>query len=260
MTLMEGRDFSERETRGDARVVIVNDVLAGRFWPTRSALGRFVVGPDGDRFEVVGVVRRSKYLSVTEDPKSYMYLPMGDGGVGAMSIVARGSGDATSHLRAIASVVRRLDPHAAFYDVGTMSSRVETALAPSTSVASSLAIVGLLALGLTSLGLFAAVAQAAARRTFEIGVRRALGAPDHSIATLVTGEILALVTGGLAIGLGFSLIAFRALTALLYNVEPFDPAALAVAPAVLLAVCLAAVWLPTRRALHVDAATALRHD
>jgi putative ABC transport system permease protein len=261
MTLVEGRDFSDREVRGgDARVVIVNDVLAGRFWPNSGALGRFVVTPDGQRFEVVGVVRRSKYLSLTEEPKPYMYVPVGDGGSGAMSIVARGSGDTTSHLRAIAGIVRRLDPHAAFYDVGTMTSRVETALAPTTSLASSLAIVGLIALGLTSLGLFAAVAQAVGRRTYEIGVRRALGAPDHSIARLVTSDAIVLVAGGLAVGVGLSLIASRALATLLYNVDPLDPAAHAVAPAVLLAVCLTAVWLPTRRALRVDAARALRHD
>jgi putative ABC transport system permease protein len=261
MTLVEGRDFSDREVRGgDARVVIVNDVLAGRFWPNSGALGRFVVAPDGQRFEVVGVVRRSKYLSLTEEPKPYMYVPVGDGGSGAMSIVARGSGDTTSHLRAIAGIVRRLDPHAAFYDVGTMTSRVETALAPTTSLASSLAIVGLIALGLTSLGLFAAVAEAVGRRTYEIGVRRALGAPDHSIARLVTSDTIVLVAGGLAVGVGLSLIASRALARLLYNVDPLDPAAHAVAPAVLLAVCLTAVWLPTRRALRVDAARALRHD
>jgi predicted permease len=260
MTMIEGRDFSEREARGNARVVIVNDVLAGQFWPNRIALGKFVVTPDGERFEVVGVVRRSKYLSLTEDPKPYAYVPIGDGGSGAMSIVARGSGGTASHLRAIADVVRRLDPHAAFYDVGTMTSRVETALTPTTSIASSLAIVGLLALGLTSLGLFAAVAQAVGRRTYEIGVRRALGAPDHSIACLVTTETIALITVGLAVGIGLSLVASRAMTALLYEVDPQDPAALAVAPTVLLVVCLAAVWLPTRRALRVDAATALRHD
>jgi ABC-type antimicrobial peptide transport system permease subunit len=141
-----------------------------------------------------------------------------------------------------------------------MTARVETALAPTSSIASSLAVVGLVALGLTSLGLFAAVAQAVGRRTYEIGVRRALGAPDSSIAGLVSTETLVLVAAGLAVGVGLALIGSRAMTALLYNVDPLDPAALAVAPTILLAVCLAAVWLPTRRALRVDAATALRHD
>jgi putative ABC transport system permease protein len=260
IAFIEGRDFSDGDVAGDARVVIVNDILARRFWPNRSALGRFVVTPDGERFEVVGVVRRSKYLSITEAPKPYMYVPMGDGGPAAMSVLARSSGDTASHLRAIAGVARRLDPRAAFYDVGTMTSRVESALAPTASIASSVAIVGFLALGLTSVGLFAAVAQAVGRRTYEIGVRRALGAPDHNIARLVTTDTIVLVAGGLAVGLGSSLIVSMALTALLYNVDAFDPAALAVAPGTLLAVCVAAVWLPTRHALKVDAATALRNE
>jgi ABC-type antimicrobial peptide transport system permease subunit len=207
----------------------------------------------------VGVVQRSKYLSITEEPKPYMYVPVGDGGP-AMSIVARGSGDAGAHLRAIDALVRRVDPHAAFYDVGTLSSRVAGALGPTTSIASSVGIIGIMALALTSLGLFAAVAHAVGRRTYEIGVRRALGAPDHTIAMLVTGETIVLVAGGLAVGMALSLIASRALTLLLYHVDAVDPAALGLASAVLLAVCLAAMWLPTRRALRVDAAAALRHD
>jgi putative ABC transport system permease protein len=259
IAMIEGRDFSEREAQGHARVVIVNDILAGRFWPQSSAIGRFVVTPDGERFEVVGVVQRSKYLSITEEPKPYMYVPVGDGGP-AMSIVARGSGDTASHLRAIDALVRRVDPHAAFYDVGTLGSRVAAALGPTTSIASSVGIIGIMALTLTSLGLFAAVAHAVGRRTYEIGVRRALGAPDHTIAMLVTGETIVLVAGGLAVGMALSLIASRALTLLLYHVDAVDPAALGLASAVLLAVCLAAMWLPTRRALRVDAAAALRHD
>jgi putative ABC transport system permease protein len=260
IAMIEGRDFSEREARGHAPVVIVNDVMASRFWPQSSAVGRFVITPDGERFEVVGVVRRSKYLSITEEAKPYMYVPVGDGGPSALSVVARGSGDTASHLRAIESVVRRLDPHAAFYDVGTLSSRVATALAPTTSIASSVGVIGIMALALTSLGLFAAVAHAVGRRTYEIGVRRALGAPGHTIAALVTHETIVVVAGGLAVGMVVSFIASRALTALLYAVNPVDPAALGLAPAVLLLVCLVAVWLPTRRALRVDAAAALRHD
>ena len=259
IAILEGRDFSEREARGHAPVVIVNDVMASRFWPRSSAVGRSVVTPDGARFEVVGVVRRSKYLSITEEPKPYMYVPVGDGGP-AMSVVARGSGDTASHLRAIEGVVRRLDPHAAFYDVGSLSSRVASALAPTASIASSVGVIGIMALALTSLGLFAAVAHAVGRRTYEIGVRRALGAPDHSIATLVTRETIIVVAGAVALGMAVSLAASRALTALLYEVDPADPAALGLAPAVLLAVCLVAVWLPTRHALHIDAATALRHE
>jgi len=260
IAMIDGRDFSEREARGHAPVVIVNDVLAARFWPGQSAVGRFAITPGGERFEVVGVVRRSKYLSMTEEPKPYMYVPVGDDGPAAMSIVARGSGDTASHLRAIEDVVRRLDPHAAFYDVGTLSSRVATALAPTIGIASSVGVIGIMALALTSLGLFAAVAQAVGRRTYEIGVRRALGAPDRTIATLVTRETMVLVAGGLTVGMALSLIASQALTVLLYNVDPLDPAVLGLAPAVLLAVCLAAVWLPTRRAIRVDAAMALRRD
>jgi hypothetical protein len=73
--LVEGRDFTGRDRRGSPGVIIVNDVVAHSFWPgTRSAVGRYVVSPSGDRFEVVGVARRSKYFSIGEEPRPYVYF------------------------------------------------------------------------------------------------------------------------------------------------------------------------------------------
>jgi putative ABC transport system permease protein len=258
--LLDGRDFTDRDYRPDARVAILNDVLARRLWPDGRAVGRFVVDPDGERFEVVGVVRRSKYLSIGEPPKSYMYIPFSFGGPRAMTIVARGRGDAQQNLQAITSLVRRTDPFAALYEVGVLSSRVDTALAPTTGAASSLSAVGALALALTALGLFGGVAHSVGRRTYEIGVRRALGAPAASIVRLVAGESMALVAGGLAAGIVMSVVASRATAAFLYEVDPLDPIALGVSPLLLLAVCAAAVLVPTGRALRINAAAALRHE
>jgi putative ABC transport system permease protein len=260
IVVLDGRDFTDRDYQPDARVVILNDVLARRLWPDGRAVGRYVVDPDGERFEVVGVVRRSKYLSIGEAPKSYMYIPYSLGGPRAMTIVVRARGDAQRQLQAITSLVRRHDPLAALYEVGLLSSRVDTALAPATGAASSLTIVGAIALALTALGLFGGVAHAVGRRTYEIGVRRALGAPGASVVRLVAGETMALVAGGLGAGIVLSLIASRATAALLYEVDPLDPLALGLSPLILLVVCAAAVWLPTWRALRINAAAALRYE
>jgi ABC-type antimicrobial peptide transport system permease subunit len=117
-----------------------------------------------------------------------------------------------------------------------------------------------MALGLTALGLFGAVAQSVGRRTFEIGVRRALGARDRDVIRLVGRETLTLIIGGLAIGSVAALAASRALQSWLYDVNPADPLVFGLAPAVLLAVCLTAAWVPIRRALRLSASTALRHE
>jgi predicted permease len=257
--LVEGRDFTAQDIDSASDVIIVNDVLAGQFWPDEPAVGKHVVFPDGRRSEVIGVVRRSKYLFVGEPPKPYVFVPQ-NGGAEAMTIVARSSSDPAVYLQAIANIVLSHDPNAALFDVGALSSRVDKALAPTTGAASSLSITGLMALGLTALGLFGAVAQSVGRRTFEIGVRRALGARDRDVIRLVGRETLTLIIGGLAIGSVAALAASRALQSWLYDVNPADPLVFGLAPAVLLAVCLTAAWVPIRRALRLSASTALRHE
>jgi predicted permease len=257
--LVEGRDFTAYDIETESPVVILNDVLARQFWPDVPAVGKHIVTPDGARSEVVGVVRRSKYLFVGEAPKPYLYVPQ-NGGSEAMTIVARGSGDPAGYLQAIASIVLSQEPNAAFFDVGTLSARVDKALAPTTGAASSLGIIGLMALALTALGLFGAVAQSVGRRTFEIGVRRALGARNSDVIRLVGRETLVLIIGGLAIGSVAALGASRALQSWLYDVNPADPLVFGLAPAVLLAACLTAAWVPVRRALRLSASTALRHE
>jgi predicted permease len=256
---VEGRDFTANDIESEVPVVILNDVLARQFWPDEPAVGKHIVTPDGTRSEVVGVVRRSKYLFVGEAPKPYLFVPQ-NGGSEAMTIVARGSGDPAAYLQAIAKTVLSHEPNAAFFDVGTLSARVDKALAPTTGAASSLGVIGLMALGLTALGLFGAVAQSVGRRTFEIGVRRALGARDSDVIRLIGRETLALIVGGLALGSAAALGASRALQSWLYDVNPADPLVFGLAPGVLLAVCLTAAWLPIRRALRLSASTALRHE
>jgi predicted permease len=258
--LIDGRDFSERDAGGAPPVIIVNDVVARQFWGEQRAVGRHVINPEGERLEVIGVVRRSKYLSVGEDPKPYVYFPLRQGTSHAMTIVARGTGDSAAHLRAIVAAVRRFDPTAPIFDVAPMSERVARSLAATSGGVAGLGIVSLMALVLTSLGLFGAVAQTVGWRTHEIGVRRALGAQDRSVIWVVVRDVVFLVAAGLLLGIGLALAAGRALRALLYNVNPSDPVVFAAAPPVLLLVATVAAWLPTRRATRINAATALRYE
>jgi predicted permease len=255
---IEGRDFTAIEMDTGSQVVVLNDVLAGQFWPDQPAVGKHVTFRDGSRAEVVGVVRRSKYLSIGEAPKPYFFVPQN--GADAMTIVARGSGDPAAYLQGIVKTVLSHEPNAALFDVGLLSARIDKALAPTLGAASSLGIIGLMALGLTALGLFGAVAQTVGRRTYEIGVRRALGARDSDVIRLVGGETIGLVVGGLAIGSVAALATGRVLQSWLYDVNPVDVMVFGVAPAVLVGVCLAAAWLPIRRALRLNASLALRHE
>jgi predicted permease len=259
--LIEGREFTERDTDASPRVIILNDVLAHQFWPTGPAIGRHVVNAVGDRFEIVGVARRSKYFSIGEDPRPYVYFPLQQGASRAMTVVARASGgDSATYLREIGDTIRRLDPIVPLYDVTTMAERVAMSMAPATGGAAALGIVAVIALALTALGLYGVVAQTVAHRTYEIGVRRALGAQDGDVARLVVGGAMGLVALGIAGGIAAGLGSARLLQRLLYEVDPVDPAVFGLAPLVLIAVCAVAAWVPTWRALRINAATALRYE
>ena len=257
--LVEGREFTDRDTASAPLVIVLNDVLARQFWPNASAIGRHVVNPAGDRYEVVGVARRSKYFSIGEDPRPYAYFPLRQGGARAMTLVARATGgDPAAFLREIGDTIRRLDPAAPLYDVTTMAERVAMAMAPASGGAAALGIVGVVALALTALGLYGVVAQTVAHRTYEIGVRRALGAQDRDVARLVVAREVGLVMLGMAAGLAAGLASARLLQRLLYGVDPADPIVFGAAPIVLLMVCVLAAWVPTWRALRINAAAALR--
>ncbi|OLC40293.1 MAG: hypothetical protein AUH43_26580 [Acidobacteria bacterium 13_1_40CM_65_14] len=258
--VLEGRAFGDRDTRGSPPVIILNDVVAHQFWPGERAIGRRVVNANGDRYEVVGVVRRSKYMSVGEDPKPYVYFPLARQGAGAAGIVARGTGDAGTYLREMTAAIHAIAPDLALYETATLADRVMKSMAPAIGGATSLSIVGLMALVLTSLGLYGTIAQTVSRRTYEIGVRRALGARDRDVVLLVIGEAMLLVIAGVGVGVSGGFAAAPLLRNLLYNVDRFDPLVFGLAPLVLLVVCVVASWIPTWRAVRINAATALRYE
>jgi predicted permease len=254
--LIEGRDFADRDTGGAPAVAVVNDVLARQFWPDTEAIGCHLVtrrrSHQGDR-------RRQALGLPSQEKTRLTYFPLRQAEHRAMTIVARGAaGDSGALLRAIGGVVRRLDPEAPLYDVTTMSERVAVSLAPASGGAVALGVVALMVLALTAVGLFGAVAHTVSRRTYEIGVRRALGATDGSVVWLMTRDAVLPVAVGIAVGVAVALAAWPVLRSILYDVQPFDPLAIGLAPAILLIVCATAAWLPSRRATRISAAAALR--
>lgn len=258
--LLNGRDFSERDTDRSAPVAIVNDVLARRLWPGRSALGQRLLSREGRAYEVIGVARRSRHLTLGEEPKPYLYLPLGQNQTATLTVVARGKGDPVTLLRELREAVRALDDTAPLYNVTTLSDRMRLAFLPATSGAAVLNVVALVALVLTSVGLYGTLAHAVHRRTYEIGVRRALGARSPSIVWLVVKQEVLLVGLGIAGGGALGLLGSRLVNGLLYGVDATDRFAFGLAPAVLVLVSLLASWVPALRATRIEPAVALRHE
>jgi ABC-type antimicrobial peptide transport system permease subunit len=141
-----------------------------------------------------------------------------------------------------------------------MSAHVAVALAPAAGGATVFGIVGVIGLVLTSLGLYGTISQTVSRRTYEIGVRRALGAENGHVVWLVVRATASLVLIGLTMGVVLGLMGSRLLRTLLYGVEIADPLVFGLAPLVLVIVCVVAAWVPTCRAIRINAATALRYE
>ncbi len=258
--LLAGRDFDAADAPSSPRVAIVNDVLAHQFWPRENAVGKHMTVRGGGTLEVVGVARRGKYLTLGEQPKPYVYLPLSQSSGAAMTVLLRGAGKPETLLRHVRDHVRALDNTVPLYNVTTMSAHVDFALFPARSGAAVLNAIGLVSLALMALGVYGLLAHAVNRRTFEIGVRRALGARNGDIVVLVLRKTMLLVAAGLAIGIIAGAAGSRLLRGLLYGVEVVDPLVFGLAPAVLLVVSLIATWAPTWRALRIEAAKALRYE
>ena len=161
-------------------------------------------------------------------------------------------------VSAVRSEVAALDPDLPLIDVKRMEERFGDATWRTRTSASLLAAFAAFALVLAALGVYGMVSQGVAQRTREIGVRLALGASPPEILRLIVGRVALVASLGIAVGIALAFPATRLLTELLYQVKPGDPRILAVLTLVLLAVALAAGYLPARRAARIDPLITLR--
>jgi predicted permease len=256
--VVDGRSFDRRDGPEAERVVIINRTLADRHFPA-GAVGqqlRFTFAKDQPPRRIVGVIGDEKLGPLDVAPRPAIYTPYLQAPSTFMGLVARGTVDATTLRRAVAS----LDPTIAFYDVAFMEERV--ARAPWMFVRRFPALLvgafAALALVLTAVGIYGVLSYTVRQRTHELGIRRAIGAPATHIFGLVLGRAAALAVLGLLIGLAGALVAARLLSSLLFGVAPWDPLTLAIVGGGLLIVALIASWLPARTAVRVDPMEALR--
>lgn len=254
-----GRDFTEKESKAEAPdVVVVNEYLAREMWPGENPIGkRLVLGGEKTMSEVIGVVKGGKYRTLGEPPLAVVYR----GGLpDNRTVVIRTSGDARGLLEEVRREVQVVDPLMAATDLQTMEDYMALPLFPARTTGLLLGFSGILALVLTTVGLFGVIAYVVSQRTHEIGVRMALGARRSDVLKLVMRQGLQLTLTGVGIGLCAAFFAARLLSPLLYGIGANDPATLAGVTMVLAAVAMLACYLPARRAMRVDPAAALRYE
>jgi predicted permease len=260
--LLRGRTINAHEMETGARVMVVNQWMANRFWPNADAVGQRVrLGkPDGDEYEIVGVVENGIYAEFDESPKPYLFTPMSSGDYGELELAVRTSGSPESAAANIRSTLHSLDPNVPVIRMRSLRDHVREAMYAQRLTSTLVATLGALGLLLAAVGLFGVMSFLVGRRTQEIGVRLALGAPRSNVFALVLGRALAMTGIGIVLGIAGAMAATRALSSLLFGVTASDSVSFIAAVIVLAVVGCGAALLPAFRATRIDPLAALHYE
>ncbi|HVH70374.1 MAG TPA: FtsX-like permease family protein, partial [Candidatus Dormibacteraeota bacterium] len=244
--------------------VIVDQAFVAKFLGKENPLGkRFGESAGGQDepaspgYEIIGVVRDTKYSDLRREISPMMYVPQTIEGA---PFEVRTAGDPQALVPAIRRTVAQINPNLPLRDVTTESQQIDRLLFQERLVARLSGFFGLLALALACIGLYGLLAYEVARRTREIGIRSALGAERGDVLKLVLKQGLLLALVGAAAGIGVALGVTRYLKSMLYDVSAYDLITIAVVGALLVVVALAACFIPARRATNVDPMVALRYE
>jgi putative ABC transport system permease protein len=237
--------------------------MARQFWPNRNPLGRIFRLGAALPVTVIGIVGDVKEREPREAVIPQAYYPLTFElvpPVGTLSIVVRGTGGIGELAASVRSQVHTLDSSLALFNVHTMQEIISQSMADTSYQSLLLSTFALLALLLTTVGIYGVMTYAVTQRTHEIGLRLALGAHPREIMRLVLGAGARITFVGVALGVGGALALSRFLSSLLFGVQPRDPFTFVVVAALLSVVALSASYIPAHRATKVDPMAALRYE
>ena len=263
--LVAGRPLRADDHAGAMPVVLADERLADRYFGGE-ALGRRIRSIGGKDWTIVGIVRNIQHGAITEADEPALYYPSRQvGEILAYSrlsggVAVRSTGEPTSLAPAIREIVRELSPEYPVFNVMPLADRLAATFGQPRFYSLALALFAALALSTAVLGVFGLQAYTVERRRSEFAVRRALGASEQSILTLVLRRALRLGVLGLALGLALGAAGSGLLRSMLFGVEPLDSITFTTVPLAVLAIVLAASWAPARRAARVDPALALHAE
>jgi predicted permease len=270
--IVAGRAFGEQETPASPRVAIVNQALARKRFPGQNPVGkRFrtdVHDSDGrpnatgdDWIQIVGVCGDTRYADLRNEPPPQFFLPyVQQSQVGGMVYYIHTRLEPHAILPGLRSVVSSIDPDLAIVNARTQREQIDSAMQNERVLVSLTSGFGLLALALASVGIYGIMAYSVASRTSEIGIRLALGAQPRQVRGMILGESAWLAAAGVVAGVAAALVLARLVKSMLYGIEAWDPVTIGGGVIILMAVALAASWLPARRAASVQPMQALRHE
>jgi putative ABC transport system permease protein len=263
--LRNGRDFTERELiEPDARVAIINETMARRFWPQGNPMGRRIsLNRQEPWDEIIGVVGDIKTTDLDGEVQPTVYWPRHSRAYIFGALVMRTAVEPASLAPAVAHEVQSLDPETAISDIRTMDDVLWRSTARPRFNTLLLTALAAVALALAVVGIYGVMSYAVSQRTREIGIRMALGANSGDVFKLVIrhGMTLTLIAVGIGLALSFALT--RLLSGWLgwlYQVKPTDPVTFIGVSLLLSAVAFLACYIPARRATKLTPMETLRHE
>lgn len=263
--LRSGRIFTAADDRRSNPVAVVNEMFAREYFPGRDPIGQKIrLGDEREWATVVGITGDEKRPNVYEEMKwiarPEVYRPIAQHPPEQFSLAVRSVIEEAGLAHLTEKAVASVDSEAALGDIESMQKRLSPSLRYPRFRAAVLAAFSALAVLLAAVGLYGVLAQFVAQRTAEVGLRKAVGAQNGDIARLIARTGGAPAIAGLLIGFALSFALTRYLQTLLYGITPTDPATFAVVALVVVLATIAAMVVPTRRALRVDPMTALRSE
>jgi predicted permease len=258
--LVAGRGFDAGDVDTDA--VIIDQDLARFLWANDPVGRRFRFGDDGDWLRVVGVVGDLRLLGrdQREGPHQILYPASPDRAAGWVEVAVRAAGDPRVVLGVVREAVRAIDPEQLIWRLRTASEALAEEEEERRFLVTLMSLLAGVAVTLAAVGLYGVLSFSVARRDRELAVRMALGADLRRVRGMVVREGMAVAFAGVVLGLVGALAASGMVEQLLYQVEPYDPAILAITALLFLVIAAAASLLPALRATGVNPSETLRRD
>lgn len=251
--LLRGRGFTPQDTPTSTMVVVIDEAFVSRHYPGEDPLGRKIdIGNGTDNAEIVGVVGTVHYSGLDSTPTPTMYVPTSQDVFSTMWVMVRTDGEPIALSNTVRQIVRDLDPNQPASLMAPLADVVSESVAQRRFSMLLILLFGLVALFLSAVGLYGVVAYMVSLRTREIGLRMAIGAMPSDVMKMILGSGMKLAVLGVVLGIAGALALSQLVEAMLFNVEPSDPASYAITAGLLLLVAAAACYIPARRAMRVD--------
>jgi len=260
--ILRGRGISDQDTPNAPRAAVVSEAMAKVLWPGKDAIGQCmrVIADTMPCTTVVGIAENIKEQSLAADSGYFYYVSAAQFRPQTGGMFVRVRGDATKFQEAVRKRLQQDMPGSSYITITPLEEILGSQKKSWELGATMFVAFGVLALVLAAIGLYSVISYNVAQRTHELGVRRALGAQAGDVVRLVVSDGMKLAGIGVVLGIGAAFYAGRWVKPLLFDVSPKDPWVFAIVALVLVAVALAASWIPAMRASRVDANVALRSD